>query len=61
MLRLGAAGFLKQHQLSLKEGDSLKVIGYRVSTGDEDLLVATEVSKQGKIVQFRDRWGRPGW
>ena len=61
LVRLGPAGFLKQNQLSLKEGDAITVTGYRVSAGDGELLVATEVSKQGKTVRFRDRWGRPAW
>jgi hypothetical protein len=60
-VRLGPAGFLKQNQVNLKEGDAITVTGYRVSTGDGDLLVATEISKQGKTVRFRDRWGRSGW
>jgi hypothetical protein len=60
-VRVGPAGFLKQNQLSLKEGDAITVAGYRVSTGDGDLLVATEINKQGKNVRLRDRWGRPGW
>jgi hypothetical protein len=60
-VRLGPAGFLKHNQLNLKEGDAITVLGYRVSTGDGDLLVATEVGKQGKNVRLRDRWGRPAW
>jgi hypothetical protein len=61
LVRLGPAGFLTQNQLSLKEGDAITVAGYRVSSDDGELLVATEVSKQGKTVRFRDRWGRPAW
>jgi hypothetical protein len=60
-VRLGPAGFLKQNQLNLKEGDAITVTGYRISTGDGDLLVATKINKQGKTVRLRDRWGRSGW
>jgi hypothetical protein len=61
LVRLGPAGFLKQAQLTLKEGDTINVSGYRVSAGDGELLVASEISKQGKTLQLRDRWGRPAW
>jgi hypothetical protein len=61
LVRLGPAGFLKQNQLNLKEGDAISVTGYRVSAGEDDLLVATEVTKEGKTVRFRDEWGRSAW
>lgn len=61
LVRLGPAGFLKQGQLNLKEGDTINVSGYRVSAGDGELLVASEISKQGKTLRLRDRWGRPAW
>lgn len=61
LVRLGPAGFLKQNQLNLRDGDAVTVTGYRVAAGPEDLLIATEVSKQGKTVRFRDSRGRPAW
>lgn len=60
-VRLGPAGFLKQGQLGLKEGDSVAVSGFWVSSDDGQLLVATEIGKQGKTLQLRDRRGRPIW
>jgi hypothetical protein len=61
LVRLGPTGFLKQGQVSLKEGDTIKVTGYRVTAGDGELLVANEVTKQGRTVRLRDQWGRPAW
>jgi hypothetical protein len=60
-VRLGPAGFLRQNALDLREGDTIAVTGYRVSAGSDDLLVATEVTKQGKTVRMRDEWGRSAW
>lgn len=60
-VRLGPAGFLKQRQLGLKEGDGITVTGYMAAGGEGDLLIASEVSKQGRTVEFRDGWGRPRW
>ena len=61
LVRLGPAGFLKQNQLNLREGDAISVRGYLVSAGADDLLVATEVTREGKTVRFRDEWGRSEW
>jgi len=61
LVRLGPAGFLRQNALHLREGDTIAVTGYRVSAGSDDLLVATEVTKQGKTVRMRDEWGRSAW
>jgi hypothetical protein len=60
-VRMGPAGFLKQNRLNLKEGDAITVTGYRVSVGDGDVLVATEVGKEGRTVRLRDRLGRSAW
>jgi hypothetical protein len=60
-VRLGPAGFLKQNQLNLKEGDTITVTGYRVSAADGELLVATAIRSQGRTVQLRNRTGRPQW
>ena len=61
LVRPGPAGFLKQNQLNLREGDAISVTGYRVTAGQDDLLVATEVTKEWKTVGFRDDWGKSAW
>lgn len=61
LVRLGPAGFLKQNHLNLREGDTISVKGFRVTGGTEDLLIATEVTRQGQTVRFRDERGRPEW
>jgi hypothetical protein len=60
-VRLGPTGFLKQNQLTLKEGDVITVTGYRASVGDGDVLVVTEVGKDGRTVRLRDRLGHSAW
>jgi len=61
LVRLAPAGVLKQHQLSLKEGDAISVTGYTAGTMDGDLFIATGVNKQGRTIRLRDRTGRPIW
>lgn len=60
-IRLGPASFLKQNQLTVREGETIAVWGYRVSASPEDLLVATEVRKEGKTVRFRSEIGKSLW
>ncbi len=60
-VRLGPAGFLSQNGVAVKEGDAVRVRGYRVTTGDGDMLVATEMAKGGKSLALRNSAGRPAW
>ena len=61
LARLGPAGFLRQSQMNVGEGDTVIVTGYWVAAGDGEVLVATQVAEQGKTVQLREGWGRPAW
>lgn len=60
-VRLSPAGFLKQAGMSLKEGDSVAVAGYWVSAGEDKVLVAAELTKDGKTARLRDGSGKPVW
>jgi hypothetical protein len=60
-VRLGPSGFLKQHQVKLREGEEITVTGYRVAEPGGDVLVAGELGSGGKNVRLRDRQGRPLW
>jgi hypothetical protein len=61
LVRLGPAGFLGANQVRLREGDSILVTGYWVMGGDGRMLVATQVTVNGRAVQLRDGRGRPAW
>jgi hypothetical protein len=61
LVRLGPAGFLKENQVVLKEGDTIAVTGYTFSSAREDLLVATEVATDRVTVRLWDTSGRPRW
>jgi hypothetical protein len=60
-IRLGPAGFLRDNQLTVREGDAVRVTGYSVATGDGGLLVATEIRHGGKAVRLRNERGQPAW
>jgi hypothetical protein len=59
--RLGPTGFLKQNQMDVHEGDTVSLTGYWVTAGDGEMLVVNRVTKQGKMLQLRDGWGRSAW
>lgn len=61
LVRLAPTGFLRQNEFLIKEGDMIAVKGFRVSTFEGDLLVATEVRKDGNTLVLREARGRPAW
>jgi hypothetical protein len=61
LARLAPAGFLRYNQISVREGDSIRVTGYWVAGSDGEMLVATQVVLRGKVVRLRDDRGRPVW
>jgi hypothetical protein len=61
LVRLAPAEYLTDHELSLREGQSVTVNGFWVETAKDDLLVATKVQAGGALVSLRDRRGRPLW
>ncbi len=61
LARLAPVGFLEQHKISLKEGESISLRGYRVRTGEDDMLVVTEIRAEGRTLMLRRPCGRSVW
>jgi len=61
LVRLAPVGFLKQNGLTLNEGVSIAVKGYRTISSGGDVLIATEVEIGGKTLLLRSGRGRPLW
>lgn len=59
--RLAPAGFLQQHKIPLKEGEDISPTGYRVRTAEGDVIVATELRKDGQTVTLRNARGGTLW
>lgn len=60
-VRLAPQGFLAEHGVSLAQGDELEVTGSRVTLEGAPVLIAREVTTQGKTIALRDRSGKPLW
>lgn len=60
-VRLAPHGYLASRGFSLEEGDELEVTGSRVTLRGSPVLIAREITKQGRTVELRDRAGKPLW
>lgn len=60
-VRTAPGSYLASRGLSLSEGDEVEVTGSRMTVRGESVLVAREVTKQGRTIDFRDRAGKPLW
>jgi hypothetical protein len=60
-VRVAPQGYLAAQGFLLSPGDELEVTGSRVTVEGAPVVIAREVTKQGKTVALRDRAGRPLW
>jgi hypothetical protein len=60
-VRTAPQGYLAAQGFLLAQGDELEVTGSKVILQGVQVLIAREVTKQGKTVALRDRAGRPLW
>jgi hypothetical protein len=60
-VRVAPRAYLDAQGFSLAQGDELEVTGSRITVRGAQVLIAREVTKQGRTVAVRDRQGRPLW
>lgn len=60
-VHLGPIAFLKEKNVGIEKGDTLKVLGSRVTLDGTPVLVAREITKGDRTVTLRDESGRPLW
>ena len=58
---IGPAAYLTRQQLALAKGDRIGIAGWRVKTGDGSVVVARQLTKDGKTYTLRDEQGIPRW
>lgn len=58
---LGPASYVDRSKLKLQSGDKVVVKGYMVSGNGEEAMMASEVSKNGNVMQLRDANRQPIW
>ena len=60
-VRVAPRAYLTDRGFSLDQGDELEITGSRVMVRGAPVLIAREVTKQGRTLRVRDRDGRPLW
>ena len=60
-VNLGPANFISREGFTFAKGDSVEILGSKAPMGDAEVLIAREVTKDGKKLTLRDETGRPLW
>lgn len=60
-VHLGPSSFVSGKGFSFAKGDSVQVLGSKVTVGGNPAVLAREVTKDGKTLTLRDKTGRPLW
>ncbi len=59
-VHVGPAAFVEK-SMTFKEGDTVEVVGSKVSMMGRTALIAREVKTDGKVLKLRDENGAPLW
>jgi hypothetical protein len=60
-VHVGPSGYISAQGFSFAKGDALEVTGSKVKMGGQDVLLAREIKKDGKVLTLRDAQGIPKW
>jgi len=52
---------MDEQKLALKKGDTLEVTGAQITQDDKKVILAREVTLNGKKITLRDNQGFPVW
>lgn len=61
VVRLGPRRFLAQQGFRIADGDRIVVTGSKVRIGDEEAILARQVTLRNRVLTLRDRQGKPQW
>jgi DNA/RNA endonuclease YhcR with UshA esterase domain len=60
-IHLAPASFMKQYEINIRKGDSVTVVGSRITFEGKTALIAKSVAIGNETYNFRDQSGRPLW
>jgi len=60
-VHLGPTAFLNEQKVVVAKGDTLEIVGSRVTVDDERVFIAKRVTKGGSVWTLRDASGLPLW
>lgn len=60
-VHVGPSGYIADQGFSFAKGDALEVTGSKVKIRGQDVVLAREIKKDGKVLTLRDAQGIPKW
>jgi hypothetical protein len=60
-VHLGPTAFLNEQKVAVAKGDTLEIVGSRVTVDDERVFIAKSVRKGASVWTLRDASGLPLW
>jgi hypothetical protein len=60
-VHVGPTAYLAEKGITLAKGDTLEILGSRVTIDNETVLIARQIKKGGNTWTLRDASGRPAW
>jgi hypothetical protein len=60
-VQAGPTAYLTEKGITLAKGDTLEILGSRVTIGEEPVVIARQIKKGDKTWTLRDASGRPVW
>jgi hypothetical protein len=60
-VHLGPTAYLDEQKISLAKGDTVEIVGSRVTVDGEEVVIAKSIRKGDQVWTLRDATGRPLW
>ena len=60
-VHVGPSSYLAKNQFTFAKGDTIEVVGSRVTIAGQETLLAREITKDGKTLVLRNPQGIPKW
>lgn len=60
-VHVGPTAYIDKQQFSFSKGDHIEVLGSQSKIGNKDVVLAREITKEGKKLVLRDQSGVPMW
>jgi hypothetical protein len=60
-VHVGPSAYIARQQFTFAKGDPVEVVGSKVSMAGKDMLLAREITKDGKTLVVRNAQGVPKW
>ena len=60
-VHVGPSSYIAKKQFTFTKGDTIEVVGCKVTMAGQEALVAREITKDGKTLVLRNAQGVPEW